>query len=156
MAGAIEYLQEHGVKNIEIIEGSWVGARTEEACRSAGYEAVCKTYGVPFYDLKQYSATQVQPPFGPIAICDRARTADFLINLPVLKKHCQTVMTCALKNCKGVYPGPGKTAVSRRWTDEANCRSGLGAAASSDQGVWPSAAIQTLCLLHIEGNIHET
>ena len=64
LSGAIEYLQEHGVKNIEIIEGSWVGARTEEACRSAGYEAVCKTYGVPFYDLKQDSATQVQIPFG--------------------------------------------------------------------------------------------
>lgn len=104
LSGAIEYLQEHGVKNIEIIEGSWVGARTEEACRSAGYEAVCKTYGVPFYDLKQDSATQVQTPFGPIAICDRARTANFLINLPVLKKHCQTVMTCALKNCKGCIP----------------------------------------------------
>lgn len=104
LSGAIEYLRDHGVKDIEIIEGSWVGARTGEACRTAGYEAVCKEYDVPFYDLKKDTATQVDTPFGPIAICDRARTADFLINLPVLKGHCQTVMTCALKNCKGCIP----------------------------------------------------
>lgn len=104
LSGTIEYLQEHGVQQIEIIEGSWVGARTGEACRVAGYEAVCRKYHVPFYDLKQDSATPVDTPFGPIAICDRARTADLLINLPVLKGHCQTVMTCALKNCKGCIP----------------------------------------------------
>ena len=37
-------------------------------------------------------------------ICRRAWEADFLINLPVLKSHCQTTMTCALKNCKGCLP----------------------------------------------------
>lgn len=108
LSGAIEYLRAHGVEHIEIIEGSWVGARTGEAQRVAGYEAVCKQYGVPFYDLKTDHATSVDTPFGPIAICDRARTADFLINLPVLKGHCQTVMTCALKNCKGCIPDKEK------------------------------------------------
>ncbi len=104
LSGAIEYLRDHGVTRIEIIEGSWVGARTGDACRTAGYEAVCKKYNVPFYDLKTDHASPVDTPFGPISICDRARTADFLINLPVLKGHCQTVMTCALKNCKGCLP----------------------------------------------------
>ena len=37
-------------------------------------------------------------------ICCRALDADYLINLPVLKGHCQTAMTCALKNCKGCLP----------------------------------------------------
>lgn len=104
LSGAIEYLQSHGVTSIEIIESSWVGDRTDRAMRAAGYDKVCETYGVPFYDLKSDSATEVDTPFGPIAICDRARTADFLINLPVLKGHCQTAMTCALKNCKGCIP----------------------------------------------------
>ena len=104
LSGAVSYLRDHGVERIEILEGSWVGARTEEARRRAGYEAVCREYGVPFYDLKQDHATPVDTPFGPIALCDRARSADFLINLPVLKGHCQTTMTCALKNCKGCIP----------------------------------------------------
>ena len=104
LSGAIQYLREQGVTNIEIIEGSWVGARTKAAMKAAGYDKVCETYGVPFYDLKEDSSTPVDTPFGPIHICDRARTADLLINLPVLKGHCQTVMTCALKNCKGCIP----------------------------------------------------
>ena len=104
LSGAIEYLRGHGVKAIEVIEGSWVGANTRWAMAAAGYDKVCEKYGVPFYDLKQDTSTPVKTPFGPIAVCDRARTADFLINLPVLKGHCQTVMTCALKNCKGCIP----------------------------------------------------
>lgn len=104
LSGAIEYLRGHGVQAIEVIEGSWVGANTRWAMAAAGYDKVCEKYGVPFYDLKQDTSTPVKTPFGPIAVCDRARTADFLINLPVLKGHCQTVMTCALKNCKGCIP----------------------------------------------------
>lgn len=104
LSGAIEYLQSHGVTDLEVIEGSWVGANTQRAFRAAGYDEVCRRYSVPFYDLKQDTATSVKTPFGPVAICDRARTADLLVNLPVLKGHCQTVMTCALKNCKGCIP----------------------------------------------------
>lgn len=108
LSGAIEYLQAHGFRSIEVIEGSWVGDRTGRAMRTAGYDKVCERYGVPFYDLKQDSATPVDTPFGPIRICDRALKADLLVNLPVLKGHCQTVMTCALKNCKGCIPDTEK------------------------------------------------
>ena len=40
----------------------------------------------------------------PMEICRRALDADFLIDMPVLKGHCQTAMTCALKNLKGCIP----------------------------------------------------
>jgi len=43
-------------------------------------------------------------PIGPLQVCRTPLEADFLINLPVLKGHCQTVMTCALKNLKGCIP----------------------------------------------------
>ena len=33
---------------------------------------------------------------------------DFLINVPVLKGHCQTKITCALKNMKGLIPNSEK------------------------------------------------
>lgn len=104
LSGAIEYLQSHGFSSLEIIEGSWVGDDTGRAMAAAGYDRVCRDYGVPFYDLKQDASTPVDTPFGPIRICRRALEADFLINLPVLKGHCQTAMTCALKNCKGCIP----------------------------------------------------
>lgn len=104
LAGAIEYLQSHGIRNISIIEGSWVGDDTGRAFRAAGYEEVGRKYGVPLYDLKHDKTRTVETPLRPMEICSRALDAGYLINLPVLKGHCQTVMTCALKNCKGCLP----------------------------------------------------
>ena len=104
LSGCIEYLQGHGFSSISVIEGSWVGGNTERAMRACGYDKVCREYGVPFYDLKRDKTRQVNTPLRPMEICQRALDADFLINLPVLKGHCQTVMTCALKNCKGCLP----------------------------------------------------
>ena len=104
LTGAIEYLQEHGVKQISIIEGSWVGDDTGRAFRTAGYDAVSRRYHVPLYDLKHDKTRRVNTPLRPMEICCRALDADYLINLPVLKGHCQTVMTCSLKNCKGCLP----------------------------------------------------
>ena len=52
-------------------------------------------------EMKRGKTRQVNTPLRPMEICEKALDADFLINLPVLKGHCQTVMTCALENCKG-------------------------------------------------------
>lgn len=104
LSGCMEYLQAHGIRDISVIEGSWVGARTDRAMRACGYDKVCRHYNVPFYDLKQDETRRVETPLRPMDICRRALEADVLINLPVLKGHCQTVMTCALKNCKGCLP----------------------------------------------------
>ena len=41
-------------------------------------------------------------------ICERVKEIDFLINVPVLKGHCQTKITCALKNMKGLIPNKEK------------------------------------------------
>ena len=104
LSGCIEYLQNHGFTNISVIEGSWVGDDTGRAFRVAGYDKVCKQYGVPYYDLKRDKTRTVKTAMRPMEICCRALDTDFLINLPVLKGHCQTVMTGALKNCKGCLP----------------------------------------------------
>ena len=104
LAGVISYLQEHGVEQISVIESSWVGEETGRAFRAAGYDQICSRYHVPFYDLKKDRVRSVDTPIGPIQICCRALDAGYLINLPVLKGHCQTKMTCALKNGKGCLP----------------------------------------------------
>jgi len=104
LSGCIEYFRDHGVKDISIIEGSWVGDDTLRAMRRAGYDKVCEKYGVPFYDTKKDAARPVKTAIGSIDICARALDAGLLVDLPVLKGHGQTLMTCALKNLKGVIP----------------------------------------------------
>ena len=108
LSGCIEYLTDHGVRDITVIESSWIGDQTMRAFRRAGYDRVCDHYDVPFFDLKKDGTRSVQTPIGPIAICRRALDADLLVDLPVLKGHCQTRMTCALKNLKGCIPDAEK------------------------------------------------
>ena len=104
LSGCISYLQDNGFTNISIMESSWVGDRTDSAMKICGYDKVCKEYGVPFYDLKKEKARTVETRLRPMDICCKALDADYLIDLPVLKGHCQTNMTCALKNLKGCLP----------------------------------------------------
>lgn len=108
LAGTIEYLKEHGFRNIVIMEGSWVGCITEYAYKVAGYDSVCRKYDVPFVDLQKDSSREYDCAGMKIRICDRPMKADYLINMPVLKGHCQTTVTCALKNLKGIIPNAEK------------------------------------------------
>lgn len=108
LSGCIEYFRAHGVEDISIIEGSWVGDETMRAMRAAGYDKVCAHYNVPFFDLKRDKTRPVQTPIGRIDVCGRALDAGLLVDLPVLKGHCQTAMTCALKNLKGCLPDKEK------------------------------------------------
>lgn len=104
LSGCIEYFMDNGVKDVSIIEGSWVGDNTTRAMKTAGYDKVCDRYRIPFHDLKHDDTRKINTAIGPIDICVRALDAGLLVNLPVLKGHCQTVMTCALKNLKGCLP----------------------------------------------------
>ncbi len=104
LSGCIAYLQDHGFSEISIIESSWVGDRTDRAMKASGYDKVSEEYGVPFYDLKKDRTRQADTRFRLMEICCKALDAGFLIDLPVLKGHCQTNLTCALKNLKGCLP----------------------------------------------------
>lgn len=104
LSGCLEYLFAHGFRDICIAESSWVGADTASSFKICGYDKVCEQYNVPFFDLKKDSYETVETPFRPMAVSKRILDADYLIDLPVLKGHCQTNMTCALKNLKGCLP----------------------------------------------------
>lgn len=104
LSGCMEYFAAHGVRDISVIESSWIGDRTMRAMRRAGYDEVCERHGIPFFDLKRDKTRTVSTAIGPIDVCARALDADLLVDLPVLKGHCQTRMTCALKNLKGCIP----------------------------------------------------
>ena len=102
--GVIQFFQEAGCRNLTIAEGSWLADDTERAFRVTGLDRLANQYGAKLLDLKKDATVPVETPIGPIQICRCPLEADVLINLPVLKGHCQTVMTCALKNLKGCIP----------------------------------------------------
>lgn len=106
--GIIEYLQERGFQKIVMLEGSWVGDKTSEACRVCGYDRVSDKYKVPFWDTKMDSCFSKDCAGLKLNICECVKKIDFLINVPVLKGHCQTKITCALKNMKGLLPDKEK------------------------------------------------
>ena len=106
--GVIFYLQDHGYNNIKIIEGSWVGDRTSEAYEYCGYKSLCEKYNIQFVDTQKDTYHTVNCAGMDLNICDIVDDIDFLINVPVLKGHCQTKVTCALKNLKGLIPNSEK------------------------------------------------
>ncbi|MDL2229093.1 DUF362 domain-containing protein [Treponema sp. OttesenSCG-928-L16] len=106
--GLIRYLQERGFRKLVILEGSWVGDRTREAFKVCGYRELAEKYGVELIDTQTDSSRAYDCKGIKIEICDSAMDLDFMINLPVMKGHCQTSVTCALKNNKGIIPDKEK------------------------------------------------
>lgn len=106
--GLIRYLQGYGYQDLRVMEGSWVGSRTKDVCQIAGYDRLCERMQVPFCDMQKDKSHTVKCHGYDLEICDMVDDIDFLINVPVLKGHCQTRMTCALKNMKGLIPNSEK------------------------------------------------
>ncbi|NLJ77881.1 MAG: DUF362 domain-containing protein [Tissierellia bacterium] len=102
--GVIEYLRDNGFHNIIILEGSWLGDRTSRAFQVCGYEGLSNRYNIPLIDLQRDGYMYYQVEDMKISLCNRAMDVDYMINMPVLKGHCQTRITCALKNMKGCIP----------------------------------------------------
>ncbi|MCL1862272.1 MAG: DUF362 domain-containing protein [Defluviitaleaceae bacterium] len=108
--GIIRYLLDFGVSahKISIIESSWLGDDTRRAFFACGYEPLRDKYGVELFDLKQDDCKSLEYKGLSMQICRRALETDFLINVPVLKAHCQTRLTCNMKNLKGCIPDTEK------------------------------------------------
>lgn len=100
-AAVIDYLRENGIENLFMAESAWVGDDTMEAAELCGFLRLSQKTGVPFYDLKRDGYTTKTAGGVRIDIAKRILEADYIVNLPVLKGHCQTAVTCALKNMKG-------------------------------------------------------
>ena len=113
VAGIVEYLQENQFENIVIVESSWVGDRTSEAFIYCGYKELCEKYDVPFIDGQKDKWHEVDCAGMKLNIINAVDSIDFLINVPVLKGHCQTKMTCSLKNLKGLIPNTEKSRFHR-------------------------------------------
>ena len=108
-AGLVVYLKKNGFKNLVILEGSWTGGSTAQAFKICGYRKFAEETGVELIDTK-HDRTRICDCKGiKLEICESALSLDFMINLPVMKGHCQTKLTCALKNNKGLIPDREKS-----------------------------------------------
>ena len=108
VAGLIGYLQDAGFSDIRILEGSWVGDKTSEAFEVCGYERLSRETGVPLIDMQRERPRACDCGGMEIRVGEAAFDLDFLIGCPVMKGHCQTRVTCALKNLKGLLPNTEK------------------------------------------------
>jgi len=106
--GIIKHLQAHGHTHITILEGSWIGDSTKRAYKKCGYQQISETYNVPLIDTKDDDVISVKVGGTSYKVCRSVSDVDVLINVPVLKGHCQTLMTGALKNMKGCIPDSEK------------------------------------------------
>jgi uncharacterized protein (DUF362 family) len=110
-------------------EGSSVGydfpgRRDTMTCLEAsGTAEVVRRLGLELVDLNRDERVQVHaegayvmPDF---AVARTAWEAEFIVDLPVVKTHVRTGITCGLKNIKGVLPGDEKKRSHRMGLDRA-------------------------------------
>lgn len=106
--GIIEYLNENGFYNIFIAESCWIGESTNECFIETGFKKLCDKYNIPFYDIKKMASRNIDCAGMILKVSDIVDKIDYMIDVPVLKGHCQLKMTCALKNMKGLVPDDEK------------------------------------------------
>jgi len=104
----IRRLQDIGVRKITVADGSGVGHSASEAFRILGYDAIAERYGVSLLDIEKDEfvscQTRCSGPFRKLQVSRTVAESDFVVNIPVLKAHGETKLTCSLKNLKGVMP----------------------------------------------------
>lgn len=111
MDALISFLLRKGIVNTRIIvcESSIVGRDTKEALRGAGIDKVLAKHGVAFLDLKTIEMQRMTK-ISDILLPDILQKRDeyYIINVPVMKTHAQTLVTLGLKNLKGFLPDTEK------------------------------------------------
>jgi uncharacterized protein (DUF362 family) len=98
-------LKERGVEKITIGEGPAHGRRfgvgTEHIYEALGYHKLAEHHGVTLMDLLQEPFENVDFGGFTLQVSKPALQADFLINMPVLKTHNQSILSLGMKNLKG-------------------------------------------------------
>lgn len=109
----IKVLKERGVRRISVGDGSGMGYNAKDAFRICGYQEFAKRYGIRLIDLERdrfvKKKVTIDGPFKSLEIAASVLDSDFLINVPLMKAHMEALITCSLKNLKGVMPRAMKT-----------------------------------------------
>lgn len=116
-----------GAGEVIIGEGSSVGydfpGRVDSlsAMEASGTADVARRLGLRMVDLNRDEVVEVHTEHAYVmhtfGVARTALEADVIIDLPVVKTHARTGITCALKNMKGVLPGTEKRRTHRLGLD---------------------------------------
>ncbi len=91
--------------HIVIAEGTSIIGNALANFRKAGYYQIAKKYGIELIDLNAGKFRNVKIKNAKVLktarISETILGADRIVNVPVLKTHVLTTLTCALKNIKG-------------------------------------------------------
>ncbi len=117
-------LKKRGVRNIALIDSAG-GLYNERAMspiyKASGLAEVCERHGVSYGD--DYSTVPMRTNgkiCNEFTVLTPISEADFIINLPKLKTHAMTTMTCATKNLFGVVSGLLKAELHMRFPSKEN------------------------------------
>ena len=110
----VKFLKDRGVHRITIGDGSGMGNSATKAFEYCGYRDLARRYGLRLVDLEKdefiKKPVSIAGPFKTLEIARTVLECDYLINVPVLKAHNETLVTCSLKNLKGTMPRSMKSA----------------------------------------------
>lgn len=94
--------------------------KIERVWEDTGIAAVSREEGAPLINLEKAGSTPVSAHGLEFGIAKPVLDADVVINLPKVKTHMLTVLTCAVKNLYGTIPGNQKTMLHRKNPDVAS------------------------------------
>ncbi len=113
MEDMVTLLKEHGVEDITIGEGIVADPDDTEtpahAFESLGYKKLKERYGIKYLNIMERPFRRVDLGDGiSLKFNTDILESDFLVNLPVMKSHNQTVVSLGLKNLKGTIDIPSR------------------------------------------------
>jgi len=110
----VKSLKDRGVREITVGDGSGMGYSATKAFDYCGYKEMASHYGFHLIDLERdefvKKPVRMEGPFKSLEIARTVLECDFMINVPILKAHNETLISCSLKNLKGTMPRSMKTA----------------------------------------------
>ena len=117
VAALVEIVKEAGAKRIIVGESSVVGYQADKIFDALEVKDLFKSAGAEVISLDNDKSLKVKVSDGDVLDTIRIhRTAwesDFIISVPVLKTHFQTVVSLGMKNMKGTLPDSMKKIMHR-------------------------------------------
>lgn len=111
---AVVLLRERGIDDITIAEGVITPKPKDtetpaHAFESLGYNKLARRYGVEVLDLHRRPFEKVDLGDGiSLKFNTDFLSSDFVVNLPVIKSHAQTIVSLGIKNLKGLIDIPSR------------------------------------------------
>ena len=113
----VKSLKDRGIRRIIVGDGSGMGYNANKAFDDCGYRELAARYGLCLVDLEKDAfikkPVSMEGPFKDLEIARTVLECDFFINVPIMKAHNETLITCSLKNLKGTMPRSMKSAFHR-------------------------------------------